>query len=210
MGYVYYSRLPSGMPLCFSLSLKMPQDLRTRVTDLLTSSPADDQAKAAELFPLVYNELHGLAERYLRREAEGHTLQPTALVNEAYLRLVDQNRVDWQGRTHFFAVGAKIMHRLLIDHGRNKKRAKRGGGWLRITLAPEVAPLEGIELNALAVHEAIEKLAELDERQAQLVQMRFFSGLSMSEIADALGVSKRTAEGDWTHARAWLKRYLST
>ncbi len=158
----------------------------------------------------MYTELHGLAERYLRREAEGHTLQPTALVNEAYLRLVDQRRVDWQGRTHFFAVGAKIMHRLLIDHGRNKKRAKRGGGWLRITLAPEVAPLAGVELDALAVHEAIEKLAELDERQARLVQLRFFSGLSMAEIAQALGVSKRTAEGDWTHARAWLKRFLST
>ena len=102
------------------------------------------------------------------------------------------------------------MHRLLIDHGRNKKRAKRGGGWLRITLAPEVAPFAGVELDALAVHEAIEKLAELDERQARLVQLRFFSGLSMSEIAQALGVSKRTAEGDWTHARAWLKRFLST
>lgn len=166
--------------------------------------------QADELMMLVYDELHNLAQRYLRREAEGHTLQPTALVNEAYLRLVDQTRVDWQGRTHFFAVGAKIMHRLLIDHGRNKKRAKRGGGWLRITLAPELAPLDGAELDILAVHEAIEKLSALDERQARLVELRFFSGLSMGEIAEVLGVSKRTAEGDWTHARAWLKRHLTT
>lgn len=158
--------------------------------------------------PLVYDELRDLAERYLRREASGHTLQPTALVNEAYLRLVDQSRVDWQGRTHFFAVGAKIMHRLLIDHGRNKKRAKRGGGWLRITLEPGVSPSEKGELDAVAVHEAIERLEELDPRQAQMVKLRFFAGLSMAEIAAILGVSKRTVEGDWTHARAWLKRHL--
>lgn len=173
------------------------------------SSKAPSQ-QADELMLLVYDELHNLAQRYLRREAEGHTLQPTALVNEAYLRLVDQTRVDWQGRTHFFAVGAKIMHRLLIDHGRNKKRAKRGGGWLRITLAPEVAPLDGAEHDILSIHDAIEKLSALDERQARLVELRFFSGLSMAEIASVLGVSKRTAEGDWTHARAWLKRYLSS
>ena len=190
---------------------------RNRVTDILArvaagqASPEDaEPAHADELMPLVYDELHGLAQRYLRRESEGHTLQPTALVNEAYLRLVDQTRVDWQGRTHFFAVGAKIMHRLLIDHGRNKKRAKRGGGWLRITLGPELAPFEGMELDALAVHEALEQLSKLDPRQARLVELRFFSGLSMAEIAEVLGVSKRTAEGDWTHARAWLKRHLTS
>lgn len=168
------------------------------------------RARADDLMPLVYDELHSLARNYLRREARGHTLQPTALVNEAYLRLVDQERVDWQGRTHFFAVGAKIMHRLLIDYGRHRKRAKRGGGWLRITLAPEVAPLGGDELDALAVHQAIEELQGLDPRQAELVKLRFFTGLSMLEIAHELGVSKRTAEGDWTHARAWLKRRLSS
>lgn len=185
-----------------------PPSTRERVTEILERTPSTP-SRADELMPLVYDELHSLAERYLRRESAGHTLQPTALVNEAYLRLVDQTRVDWQGRTHFYAVGARIMHRLLIDHGRNKKRAKRGGGWLRITLAPEVAPLGGQELDALAVHEAIEKLAALDSRQARLVELRFYSGLSMAEIADVLGVSKRTAEGDWTHARAWLKRYLA-
>lgn len=187
----------------------MADSTRERVTEILERTPPDTPSQASELMPLVYDELHSLAQRYLRREAEGHTLQPTALVNEAYLRLVDQNRVDWQGRTHFFAVGARIMHRLLIDHGRNKKRAKRGGGWLRITLAPEVAPLDGLEVDAFAVHEAIETLSALDSRQAKLVELRFFSGLSMAEIAEVLGVSKRTAEGDWTHARAWLKRHLT-
>ena len=187
----------------------MATTTRERVTEILERTPSQAPAAAAELMPLVYDDLHSLAQRYLRREAVGHTLQPTALVNEAYLRLVDQKRVDWRGRTHFFAVGARIMHRLLIDHGRNKKRAKRGGGWLRITLAPEIAPLGDREVDALAVHEAIEELSGLDTRQAQLVELRFFSGLSMAEIADVLGVSKRTAEGDWTHARAWLKRHLA-
>jgi RNA polymerase sigma factor (TIGR02999 family) len=183
-------------------------ELRRQATELLTQSKVGDPEIANRLLPLVYDELHNLAERFLRREAAHHTLQPTALVHEAYLRLVDQERVDWQGRTHFFAVGARIMHRLLIDHGRNRKRAKRGGGWLKITLAPDIAPLPGVELDALAVHEAIEKLEKLDPRQARLIELRFFSGLSMEEIAEVLGVSKRTAEADWTHARAWLKREL--
>lgn len=183
--------------------------LRFQATELLSKAHKGDAASAEKLLPLVYDEMHHLAERFLRREVANHTLQPTALVHEAYLRLVEQSRVDWQGRTHFFAVGARIMHRLLIDHGRNRKRAKRGGGWLRITLAPEVAPFANMEIDALAVHEAIEKLEALDPRQARLVELRFFSGLSMSEIADVLGVSKRTAEADWTHARAWLARELS-
>lgn len=185
------------------------EERRAHATELLTKAKAGDPASAERLLPLVYDELHHLAERFLRREVANHTLQPTALVHEAYLRLVEQDRVDWQGRTHFFAVGARIMHRLLIDHGRNRKRAKRGGGWLRITLAPEVAPASGVELDAMAVHEAIEKLEKLDPRQARLVELRFFSGLSMAEIAEVLGVSKRTAEADWTHARAWLARELS-
>ena len=188
----------------------MPPSPRELVTEMLEHPGSARRARADDLMPLVYDELHNLARNYLRREARGHTLQPTALVNEAYLRLVDQERVDWQGRTHFFAVGAKIMHRLLIDYGRHRKRAKRGGGWLRITLAPEVAPLGGDELDALAVHQAIEELEQLDPRQAELVKLRFFTGLSMLEISHELGVSKRTAEGDWTHARAWLKRRLSS
>jgi RNA polymerase sigma factor (TIGR02999 family) len=179
------------------------------VTQILSQIESGDPSAAEQLLPLVYDELRKLAAAKLANEKPGQTLQATALVHEAYLRLVEQDRVDWQGRTHFFAVGARIMHRLLIDHGRNRKRAKRGGGWLRITLAPEVAPAGGMELDAMAVHEAIEKLEKLDPRQARLVELRFFSGLSMAEIAEVLGVSKRTAEADWTHARAWLARELS-
>lgn len=186
----------------------MVETSRDHATRILSEVEQGDGRAADELLPLVYDELKGLAERYLRRETPGHTLQPTALVHEAYLRLIDQNRVSWQGRTHFLAVGARMMHRLLIDHGRGRKRAKRGGGWLRVTLGPEVAPIFGEEADALAVHDAIESLEELDPRQAELVRLRFFSGLSMAEIAAALGVSKRTAEGDWTHARAWLARHL--
>ncbi|MEM9553044.1 MAG: sigma-70 family RNA polymerase sigma factor [Acidobacteriota bacterium] len=187
----------------------MSDSPRDQATRIISSVESGDERDADALLPLVYDELRGLAERYLRREAPGHTLQPTALVHEAYLRLIDQNRVSWQGRTHFLAVGARMMHRLLIDHGRGRKRAKRGGGWLRVTLAPEVAPFLGGEVDVLAVQEAIDTLEELDPRQAELVRLRFFSGLSMAEIAEVLGVSKRTAEGDWTHARAWLARRLS-
>ncbi|MEL7060035.1 MAG: sigma-70 family RNA polymerase sigma factor [Acidobacteriota bacterium] len=183
---------------------------RSRATQILSEVEAGDPQRADELMPLVYDELRSLAARYLRRESPGHTLQPTALVHEAYLRLIDQNRVEWQGRTHFFAVGARIMHRLLIDHGRNRKRAKRGGGWMRVTLSPDVASLIGGEVDLLVVHEMITRLETLDPRQAKLVKLRFYGGLSMAEIAEVLGVSKRTAEGDWTHAKAWMARHLAT
>jgi len=162
-----------------------------------------------ELLELVYDPLRELAGRYLRRERLGHTLQPTALVHEAYLKLVDQSRVNWKGRTHFFAVGAKIMRRILIDYARTRKRAKRGGDWLRITLTGLAAPPIGGELDSaqiLALHAALERLAAIDERQARVVELRFFAGLNMAEVAEALGVSKRTVDSDWARARDWLER----
>ena len=154
----------------------------------------------------------GLARAYLGRERPGHTLQPTALVNEAYIKLVDQTQVDWQGRTHFFAVGARVMRNLLIDHARGRGRAKRGGAWHRVTLAESLTPFTRGELDVdqlLALNEALERLAELDERQGRVVELRFFGGLTVPEVATVLGVSTRTVEGDWTHARAWLRRELS-
>jgi RNA polymerase sigma factor (TIGR02999 family) len=164
-----------------------------------------------ELFEAVYDPLRELARRYLRRERPGHTLQPTALVHEAYFKLVDQSRVDWKGRTHFFAVGAKAMRRILIDYARSRKRAKRGGDWLRVTLsglaAPPFGDLDPTQL--LELHSALEKLAQLDERQARVVELRFFAGLRMSEVAKVLGVSKRTADGDWAKARTWLEQELA-
>jgi len=193
----------------------MAEDRETEVTEIvsrLKNAEGADRASAEDLLPHVYDELRMLARRYLSRERPGHTLQPTALVHEAYIKLVDQSKVDWQGRTHFFAVGAKVMRHLLIDHARGKGRAKRGGGRQRVTLADGMTPFGGRELDAedlLALNEGLDRLAELDARQAKVVELRFFGGLTVPEVALILEVSQRTVEGDWAHARAWLKRELS-
>lgn len=184
----------------------------TEIVSRLKESGGADRASAEELLPHVYDELRVLARRYLSRERPGHTLQPTALVHEAYIKLVDHSKVDWQGRTHFFAVGAKVMRHLLIDHARAKGRAKRGGDRHRVTLGDGLTPFGGRELDTedlLALNEGLDRLAELDARQATVVELRFFGGLTVPEAAMILGVSKRTVEGDWAHARAWLKRELS-
>ncbi|MGD0462603.1 MAG: sigma-70 family RNA polymerase sigma factor [Tepidisphaeraceae bacterium] len=180
------------------------------ITQLLANLKSGDRtAVAAKLMPLVYDEFKALAARQLRRERANHTLQPTALVHEAYLRLIDQTRVDWQGRTHFFAVGAQAIRRILVDHARQRKRQKRGGGAGRVELDESVALAPQRSEEILALDEAMEKLAKLDSRQAEIVEMRFFAGMNVEEVAQALGVSKRTVEGDWTMARAWLMRELS-
>lgn len=192
----------------------MTSQIQNRVTELLTGfvdEPAG-RPRAEELMDAVYGELRRLARGYLRRERRGHTLEPTALVHEAYLRLVDQKRVDWRGRTHFFAVGARMMRRLLVDHARRHDRKKRGGDWRQVTLGDAAVPLLGGSLGAddlLALAAALDRLAELDERQARVVELRFFAGLKVDEAAEALGVSRRTVEADWTHARAWLRRELA-
>jgi RNA polymerase sigma factor (TIGR02999 family) len=182
-------------------------------TDLVAklSDPSGSSASAKELMPLVYDALRRRARLYMSRERREHTLQPTALVHEVYMKLVDQTRVNWRGRTHFFAVGAEAMRRILIDHARGHRREKRGGDWQRVTLAePVISAEQDLDIDELLhLHQAIEKLARLDERQARIVELRFFGGLKMDEIAHVLGVSKRTVEDDWVHARAWLKRELS-
>ncbi len=183
-------------------------DPAAKITRLLGEIQAGGDRAADELLPLIYREFRALAARYLRGERKGHTLQPTALVNEAYLRLVDQKRVVWKGRTHFFAVGAQAMRRILVDHARRRQRLKRGGQNTRITLDNAVAFEADREEDILALNEAMEKLAALDPRQARVVELRFFGGLTMDEVASALDISKRTAEGDWTMARAWLHRAL--
>ncbi len=193
----------------------MSIDAKTRVTEIVAglseSTPGPDAAE--ELFPLVYDELRRLARSYMSRERGGHTLQPTALVNEAYLRLVDLSRINWRGRTHFFAVGAEVMRRVLIDHARSRKSLKRGAGWQRITLAHELAASDrqGLDRDELlGLDRALEKLRGLDQRQARITELRFFGGLSVAEVAEVLGVAKRTVEGDWTHARVWLRRELAS
>jgi RNA polymerase sigma factor (TIGR02999 family) len=173
---------------------------------------ASGRASSAELFPLVYNEMRRIAGRMMRREAPGHTLQPTALVHEAYLKLADQTRARWKGRTHFLAVGAQVMRRLLINHARDRAAVKRGRSWERVALTTALArpgrELVGLDL-LVAINRAVEKLAGLDERQAAVVTLRFFGGLEIEEAAQVLGVSKRTVDYDWRHARAWLLRELS-
>ena len=183
---------------------------REQVTEILSGGSAP--ARADELMPLVYDELRRLARGYMSRETPGHTLQPTALVNEAYLRLVDSSQISWQGRTHFFAVGARVMRRLLIDHARGRRRQKRGADWHRVTFSEALPHQSANDLDldqVLGLNDALDRLAELDERQASVVELRFFGGLTVPEVAHVLGVSQRTVEGDWTHARAWLKRELA-
>lgn len=182
--------------------------LREDVTQVLEQLRNGDERAADKLLPLVYDEFRALARHYLSQERHNHTLQPTALVHEAYMKLVDQSRVDWHGKSHFFAVAAQAMRRILVDHARSRQRDKRGGGRARVVLDEAVALSPQKDEDVLALDEALERLAAIDPRQAKVVELRFFGGLSVEEVAQALGVSKRTVEGDWTFARAWLSREL--
>jgi len=164
------------------------------------------------LFPEIYSELRRVAGRYLSRERRNHTLQPTALVNEAWLRLQKERGAQWQGRTHGLALGAQAMRRLLVDHGRQQKREKRGGGVQPLAIDELLVGAQTGEVpieDLLTLEAALTRLEAIDPRAAQVVTLKFFSGMSSPEIAEHLGVSVRTVEGDWTHARAWLKRELS-
>lgn len=192
-------------PIAESARTAISEDGRARVT-----GAAYDQR---ELIELVYEDLRRLAGSYLRRERHDHTLSATGLVHEAFERLVDQTRVDWQGRAHFFAVAALAMRRILVDCARRQARLKWGGDWQRITLDERSAlqPSEGFGLEALLdLDRALVRLSTLDQRQSRVAELRYFAGMQMDEIASALGVSKRTVEGDWTHAKAWLKREISS
>lgn len=187
----------------------MDPKARRDATDILSEvGKADASVVAGRLLPLVYKELRALAAKYLRQERQGHTLDPTALVHEAFLRLVDQNRVDWQGKSHFFAVSAEAMRRILIDYARSNRRLKRGGDWRRVALHNAASDLAASDVQLTDFKDALEKLATLDKRQARVVELRLFAGLTMEEIAGVLGVSKRAVEGDWTHAKAWLRAEL--
>ena len=179
------------------------------ITELLIDWGKGDQAALEKLMPLVYNELRRLASNYLRRERAGHTLQPTALVNEAYLKLIDQRNAKWQNRAHFFGISAQLMRRILVDHARQHHAAKRGGSKqqrLSITSAEQLAKQPEVDL--LALNEALDELTLLDPQQAQIVELKFFGGLSIDETAEVLGISHATVERDWKMARAWLRRQL--
>ena len=182
---------------------------REEVTGLLRAWSDGDQLALEKLMPLVYAELHRLAKRYMGREHAGHTLQTSALVNEAYLRLVDAHGVPWQNRTHFFAVSAQIMRRILVDFARSRQNLKRGGGALQVTLDEGLIVSPESSADLLALDEALEKLAALNSRQSKVVELRYFGGLNEEEVAAALNVSARTVRHDWSLARAWLYRELS-
>ena len=183
----------------------------SEITQLLIAWRAGDEAAADELMRVIYAELRRQAGRAMRGEGEAHTLQATALVNEAYLRLVDQRRVEWRNRAHFFGVAAQMMRRILVDHARGRLAAKRGAGVSMLSLGDVAAHEErGVdaEIDVLALHDALEKLATFDAGQARLVELRYFSGLNIEETAEALGISPATVKREWASARAWLKREL--
>jgi RNA polymerase sigma factor (TIGR02999 family) len=187
----------------------MTQPRQHDITQLLAKWSDGNQSALDELYPLVYNELHRLARRYMSRERKGHTLQTTALINEAYVRLVDQRNVHWANRSHFFAISAQIMRRILIDHARRHAYAKRGGGAQQVSLeeVAAVTPDPGREL--VRLDEALKSLAEMDPRRSQVVEMRYFGGLNNEEIAGVLNISENTVTRDWNMARAWLYQQLT-
>ena len=174
------------------------------VTELLQAWSAGDPAARDRLIPLVYDDLRRCAAAYLRRERRGHTLQPTALVHEAYVRLVDQRRPAWQNRAQFFGVAAELMRRILVDRARAHRAAKRSGQWARVTLDPELAVTKGVDVEVLDLDNALTALASFDARKSRIAELRFFGGLSLDEIGAVLGLSIATVERDWQVARAWL------
>jgi RNA polymerase sigma factor (TIGR02999 family) len=179
------------------------------ITDLLLQASGGDGAAMAELFPFVYEELRRSAHRALRREDSGHTLGTTGLVHEAYLRLVDQTRVEWRNRSHFYAIAAQAMRRILVDYARQHRRAKRGGGRQPLTLEENVVSLKERSDNLIALDEALTRLAAFNPRLSRVVECRFFAGLTEEEIAEATGVTVRTVKRDWAKARGWLYQELS-
>lgn len=178
------------------------------ITALLVDWSKGDKTALDKLFPLVEKELHRLAHSYMRRENPDHTLQTTALVNEAYLRLVDQKKTHWQNRAHFFGIAARIMRRILMNYARDRQRMKRGGGATQVSLS-QVALMSGQKADdLLALDEALDRLAAIDERKVRVVEFRFFGGLSVEETSEVLQVSAVTVTRDWNMAKAWLAREL--
>jgi RNA polymerase sigma factor (TIGR02999 family) len=178
------------------------------ITELLVAWSNGDQEALARLTPVVYRELHRVAQRHMRHEQSGHTLQATALVNEAYLKLVDCSRVRWQNRTHFFAVSAQIMRRILVDFARKRGARRRGSGMREVSLSEAAEIGAARDPDLVALDEALGSLAKIDPRKANVVELRFFGGLSLEETAEVLAVSVDTIGRDWNTAKAWLLREL--
>lgn len=185
-----------------------PPSPKGQITGLLQDWRNGDQTAIDKLLPIVYDELRRLAAGFFRRERLNHTLEPTALVHEAYLHLVDQNRVGWENRAHFFGAAARLMRRILIDHARSHNAAKRGGGEIKISLAEDVAVTNQRALDLITLDGALDELEVLDEQQSRIVEMRYFGGLSIEETAEVLAISPATVKREWNTARAWLYRRM--
>lgn len=190
-------------------TVAMPTHSPKEITRLLVAWGDGDQAALEELTPLVYEELHRLAHHYMSRERPGHTLQTSALVNEAYVRLIDWKNVRWQNRAHFFGVSAQLMRRILVDFARSRHYRKRGDGMQALTLDEAAIVSDDKGSDIVALDEALTSLAQLDSRQSKVVELRFFGGLNIEETAEVLKVSPGTVRRDWSLARAWLHRELS-
>jgi RNA polymerase sigma-70 factor (ECF subfamily) len=188
----------------------MPQSSSENVTGLLIDWSNGDQTAYERLVPLVYAELHRLAHRYMRRERADHTLQTTALVNEAYVRLVDQKRTLWQNRAQFFGICAELMRRILVDYARQQQYQKRGGGAQRVTLEETSQVTEEKTADLVALDEALTRLAEFDPRKARVVELRFFGGLNVEETAEVMGIHANTVIRDWSAARSWLYKAVTS
>ena len=186
----------------------MPAPSTAQVTNLLVAWGQGDEAAFARLIPVVHAELRRIARRHMGHERDGHTLQPTALVNEAYLKLIDIHHVQWQDRAHFFAMASRVMRRILVDAARARGYQKRGAGAHQVTLDEGRVGAKEPPADVVALDEALTALAAFDERKSQVVEMRYFGGLSIEEVAEALGMSPRTVKRDWTMAKLWLAREL--
>lgn len=183
--------------------------MKKEVTEALNAWSEGDKEALDKLMPLVYDELRRAAHRYMQRENHEHTLQTTALVHEAYLRLVDQRQTEWKSRAHFFAIAAQMMRRVLVDYARTITRAKRGGKALHVSLDQAANFVKDKDLDLLRLDEALNELSKIDARRSRVVELRFFGGLDQKETAEILGVSPATVLRDWNMAKAWLYRYLS-
>jgi RNA polymerase sigma factor (TIGR02999 family) len=191
------------------IELKVSADSQADVTGLLVNWSNGDQHALEQLVPLVYGELRRLAQAYLRRERPDHTLQSTALVHEAFLRLVNQRSVHWKNRAHFFGIAAQLIRRILVDHARAHQADKRGAGAFKLSLDEAIGVARKQDLDLVALDDALHKLARLDPQQGRIVELRFFTGLSIEETAEVIGVSPATVKREWSTARAWLYRDLS-
>jgi RNA polymerase sigma factor (TIGR02999 family) len=187
----------------------MPPGDATRLLVLLREAGADRQAATERLAELLYPELRAIAGRLMRRERHAHTLQPTAVVHEAFMRLVDQGSIDWQDRAHFLGIAARVMRRILVDHARRRGAAKRGSGGAHITLDEAMAPRQDASFSLLVLDDVLTRLAAIDPRGAEVAELKIFGGLTVRETAEQLGVSTRTVNHDWAMARLWLARELT-